>query len=235
MERKKEDLELKKPVIQRVIDSGRKNNVAVFLLTKNYKDEDVKASVDTATRLSKELSGSALRNKFEEFKEKLHLTGVLSFEKQQRNDANENERIPFVIRKSKGKEKVFIVSADGDMDDSIGDTLEIEGPLSKTVRNNLRRMAKNMRETDVAIDRAIANGNPELAESLTNQWNTQRGDMMMYLRRSKIRVCPMRMKDKEKSIDRAAHVEYKQEKNKGVERPKTHGKSRELERVKNTD
>ena len=234
MELKKEELELKDPVVQRVIDPGYKNNVAVFLLTKNHKDEDIKASVDTAARLSKELSGSALKEKFEELKEKLHLKGILSFEKQEKTNANEKEIIPFVLKKSKGRGNGFVVSADGDMDDSIGDTLEIEGPLSKSVRSNLRRMAKNMRDTDAAIDMAIANGNPELAESLTNQWNTQRGDMIIYLKRSKIRVCPMRIKDKDKSMDRAEHVEYKQERKKGVERPKTHGNSRELERVENS-
>lgn len=234
MENKKEDLGRIDPVIQRVIDPGNKNNVAVFLLTKDRKDEDIKASVDTATRLSKELSGSALKKKFEELKEKLKLHGILSFEKQEKTNANQKEIIPFTLRKGKGRGNGFVVSADGDMDDSIGDTLEIEGPLSKYARSNLRRMAKNMRDTDVAIDMAIANGNPELAESLTNQWNQQRGDMLVYLKRSRIRVCPMRMKDKDKSMDKAEHVEYKQEKNKGVERPKTHGKSRELQRTKDT-
>ena len=237
-ESKKEGPELVKPVYQHLIDPGYQSGEAVFVLCAEPPSDKTYFAANEARRLKRELTPDVTQKSWqEEFKklmDKLKIPAELSIEKQTAKTREAEPVIPLLLKngKQKGMQSDFNLCGDGDMDDSLADTMEIEGPISKSTRNYLRRMAKEMRDTDVAINRAIENGNSEQAEFLSNQWDTQRGALLIYLRRNKIRVCPMRKKDKEKIMGKAEAVEYKQEKAKGITHPKTRGHSRELTRTK---
>ena len=222
---------------QQVIDPGYKTGTAVFLISNDNDLEKVAAFARAARELYEKGGIKDLREKFPALQKALLLTGMLAFEKQEVKTKEQEPVIPFVLGKSHGKTdqyRNFTFSVDSDMDDSIEETMCIQGPLSKTARSYLRMMAKNMRDMDTAIDMAIISGNSEQVERLSNQWNTYRKDMMIYLGKNKLRVYPMRKKDKQKAIDKAETVEYKQEKSKGVKHPKTRGLARQRGRENNS-
>lgn len=237
-ENKKDGPEHVKSVYQHVIDPGYQTGEAIFVLCQEPPSDKTNFAANEARRLKHELTPDQAKEDWKEaFKklmDKLKIPAELSMEEQTAKKREQEPIIPLMLRngKQKNMENGFTLCGDGDMDDSLADSMEIEGPISRSTRNYLRRMAKEMRETDVAINRAIENGNAEQAEFLSNQWDTQRGNLLIYLRRNKIRVCPMRKKDKEKIMGKAEVVEYKQEKNKGITHPKTRGHSRELTRMK---
>lgn len=232
----KETIEHVKPVYQHVINPGYFNGQVVYVLTGEEPSEKSYFAANEARRLVRELQPGEKKEDlipvFKKIMEKCHISADMAVETQQKGKEI-NEPLSLTLRTPrKEMENGLQVCGDGDIDDSLADTMEIQGPLSKLTRSYLKSAAKEMRDTDVAINRAIENGNTEQAEFLSNQWDWQREKLLIYLRKSKIRVCPMRKKDKEKIMEKAEKVEYKQEKNKGVEKPKTRGHSRELVRTK---
>lgn len=234
MEKKKEDLGRLAPYYQEIISPGYETGTAVYLLLKKDEQNKAEAAAMAAKELYKNGGIKALKDKFAQLK----LPGILSYEKQEVKSKEQEPLIPFVLGKprNRGQElQMHEFSADSDMDDSIAETMRIQGPLSKAARSYLRMMAKNMRDMDTAIDMAVLSGNSELVESLNNQWNTCRKDMMIYLGKSKIRVFPMHKKDKQKAIDKAEANEYKQEKSKGITHPKTRGLARQRVRSAEED
>lgn len=236
MNEDKKGFEHLKPVYQHIIDRGYFDGQAVYMITGEEPSETTYFATNEARKLVRELTPGekrgGLAEKFKELMGKYHIAAELEVEPPDKKNKTLEPLAISLRGHEKGAEKDFSVCGDGDIDDGLADTMEIQGPLSMASRNYLRRVAKEMRDTDVAIGRAIENGNSEQAEFLSNQWDSQRGKLLVYLKKSKIRVCPMRKKDKEKIIDKAEAVEYKQEKNKGIEKPKTRGHSRELTRTK---
>lgn len=234
-EEKRNGPEHVKPVYQHVIEPGYGSGESIFVVTTEPPSDKSYFAANEARRLVREMrpgdEKEGFKERFKKLMDKLSIPAELSFEKQTAKKMEEEPVIPLFI-KGKKMDRNFNVYGDGDIDDGIADTMEIQGPVSRSMRSYLKRVSKEMRDTDVAIDRAIANGNAEQAEFLSNQWDSQRGKLLVYLRKNRIRVCPMRKKDKEKIIGKAEVVEYKQEKNKGIERPKTRGHGRELVRTK---
>lgn len=236
MDEEKKGIEQLKPVYQHVIDRGYFNGQAVYVITGEEPSETTYFAANEARKLVRQLTpGEEKRGLIDQFKElmkKYRIPAELEVEPIDKKNQT-LEPLALVLKGRKmGESNGFNVCGDGDIDDSLADTMEIQGPLSMASRNYLKCVAKEMRDTDVAIGRAIENGNTEQAEFLSNQWDSQRGKLLIYLRKNKLRVCPMRKKDKEKIMDKAEAVEYKQEKNKGIKKPKTHGRSRELVRTK---
>ena len=119
------------------------------------------------------------------------------------------------------------LSMDGDMDDSINDSMEIQGPLSRSTKEYLKRTARQMRQIDSEIGMAVNNGDTEQALLLTNQWDLQRSSMLYYLRSSRIRVNPGKKKNKKKIVTKALDNEEKNEKKRGIHRKKSRGMERE--------
>ncbi len=234
-EEKKNGPQHLKPVYQHVIDPGYGSGESIFVITTEPPSDKSYFAANEARRMVRELrpgeEKETFKERFKKLMDKLSIPAEISIEKQNAKKMEEEPVIPLFL-KGKKMDGNFNVYGDGDMDDGIADTMEIQGPVSRSMRSYLKRVSKEMRETDVAIDRAIANGNSEQAEFLSNQWNTQRGKLLVYLRKNRVRVCPMRQKDKEKIMGRAEAIEYKQEKNKGIVRPKTRGYCRELTRMK---
>lgn len=134
---------------------------------------------------------------------------------------------------SKNKSQAYSLSGDGNMDDSIGDTLHIEGELSRADIVYLQKVSKEMREIDVAIQRAQENGMPEQAEAMANLWEQKRTNLIIYLKKNKIRICPMKQKDKEKIWDKAEEKEARIKKQKANVYLKNHDHGYGRERMKN--
>lgn len=141
--------------------------------------------------------------------------------------------IPLRSPNSKNKSQAYSLSGDGNMDDSIGDTLHIEGQLNRADIVYLRTVSKEMRELDVEIQRAQENGWPEKAEAMANLWEQKRTSLIIYLKKNKIRICPMKQKDKEKIWDKAEEKEaqIKKHKTNVYLKNRDHGYGRE--RMKN--
>ena len=142
-----------------------------------------------------------------------------------------------VKNKQKNTTKLFDKSysfiGDGNGDDSIGDTLHVEGLLSLKEQNYLRMVSAELRKIDVSIQRAEENGNPELAYFMAKQWETKRNDLIIYLKKKNIRICPMKQKNKEKIWNKAEEQEARQIKKKTnvYLKNRDHGYGRE--RIKN--
>ena len=140
-------------------------------------------------------------------------------------------------RKKTVKERMidnsYSFTGDGNGDDSIGDTLHIEGPLSLKDQNYLRTVSAELQKIDVSIQRAEENGNPELAYFMAKQWESKRNDLIIYLKKNNIRICPMKQKNKEKIWNKAEEQEARQEKKKTnvYLKNRDHGYGRE--RIKN--
>lgn len=236
MEKEKEDWGRVDPWVQKVIDPGYSTGETVYLLHRKSESQKAEESARKARELYKENGLKGFKDKFEKLKEAAKLIGIISIEKQLAKSKEEDMlHLRLKSPKQQGRGGGYWVSGDSDMDDALAETMQIQGPLSRTTKNYLRMVASDMRDTDAAIDLAIQNGNSEMAERLSDHWNVKRGDMLAYLTQSKIRVFPMRQKDKQKNIDKAEAVEYKVEKSKGIKRPKTRGMARQLERTKDSE
>lgn len=235
MERKKEDLGRVEPYVQQVIDPGYTTGKAVFLLTKKSEAKKAEESARRAKELYKQNGLTGLAERFSMLKETFKLVGLLAIEKQLAKNKEEDQLTMRLAGPKKEKNGyTHSICGDSDMDDTLAETMQVQGPLSKSARMYLRMVASDMRDTDAAIDLAIRNGDSDMADRLADHWNVKRGDMMAYLTQSKIRVFPMRQKDKQKAIDRAEAVDYKTQKSKGIKRPKTRGMARELTREKDS-
>lgn len=127
----------------------------------------------------------------------------------------------------------YSLSGDGDMEDSLGDTLHVEGQLSYADMVYLRKVTKEMREIDVAIQRAQENGDPEKAEKMAELWEQKRTSLIIYLKKNKIRVCPMKSKNKEKVWDKAEEQEARNKKHKANVHLKNRDHGFGRERMKN--
>ena len=161
------------------------------------------------------------------------------------NERTENEQkqrsdiISFQIVSAENKDVIrnYSFSGDGNMEDSIGDTLHVQGPLSYADMLYLKTVTKEMREIDVEIQRAQENGNPELAASMAKRWEMERSNLVTYLKKNNVRICPMKQKNIDKIWDKAEEKEARQTKQKANVHKKTQTKSRGCcrERMRNWD
>lgn len=217
-----------KPNYQDVIFQDYGRGRFIFYERTNPDTEKEASFKEEAKKLITQEKEETLLHRLQESLAKHQLTGKLSMEEQ----VNEPKTYKLQLRaprKVRGNDslKMEYLSMDGDMDDSINDSMEIQGPLSRETKEYLRRTASQMRQTDSEISRAIEYGQTEQAEFLINQWDSQRTSMLYYLRSSRIRVNPGKKKNKQKLSEKTQVNEIKNERKKGIHRPKSKGLSRE--------
>lgn len=218
MERIKESLE-RKPEYQNIVNPGYDTGFTIYYLSRNLQE------MEQAAREKANLKPDMSRKELDELSLKKGLKGHFVIEPQMAKSKQQERTYKFDIGHNRDRDTSF--SGDGNGYGELDDTIEIQGPLSREMVNHLRTITREMKDTDVAIQRAVENGNSEDAERMTDQWARQRADLLSYLKKSNVRVNPMKLKRKEKIMKAVEKVEERQKKPGRIHHIKTKGLSRE--------
>lgn len=128
------------------------------------------------------------------------------------------ERTQYVLDKDKEGREYLVL--DGDGIDSINETMIIDGPLSPKKKEELKRIALQMREIDQALAKAERDGRLGDVQALTSQWETKRTLLNIMTKSPRMRTYIARKKDNEKIIETT-------NKRKGIYHEKSKGMTRE--------
>lgn len=116
------------------------------------------------------------------------------------------------------------ISLDGDSDNSLNETMKIDGHISQKSRDEIRRLASDMRTIDSALSMAEQNGDVETVRLLTEQWENKRVLINLHARNPKVRIQRASEKDEKKNIQKS------EEKRRGIHPKRSRGRGRERTR-----
>lgn len=149
--------------------------------------------------------------------------------KAMKEECHDRGSILLTPEKKKENEYSEYISLDGDSDDSLNETMKIEGPVSEKSREEIRRLASDMRSIDSALSMAEANGNIEEVRLLTEQWENKRFLINQHARNPKVRIQRASEKNEQKNVEKSV------EKRRGIHPRRSRGRGRERTREQYPD
>lgn len=129
-----------------------------------------------------------------------------------------------LLTPEKEQEYSEYISLDGDSDNSLNETMKIDGHISQKSRDEIRRLASDMRTIDSALSMAEQNGDVETVRLLTEQWENKRVLINLHARNPKVRIQRASEKDEKKNIQKS------EEKRRGIHPKRSRGRGRERTR-----
>lgn len=144
--------------------------------------------------------------------------------KAMKESCHDKGRILLTPEKKKEQEYSEYISLDGDSDNSLNETMKIDGHISQKSRDEIRRLASDMRTIDSALSLAEQNGDVETVRLLTEQWENKRVLINLHARNPKVRIQRASEKDEQKNIQKS------EEKRRGIHPNRSRGRGRERTR-----